>query len=52
MTADNALEIISFEPESKRLKAKLKASFISQMEFLPDLPKRVRFSDVYIKYGY
>lgn len=52
MSADNTLEIISYEPESKKLKAKLKASFIADKEYLPYLPKKVRFSDVYIEHGY
>ncbi len=51
-TAENILEIISFEPETQKLKARLKASFISEREFLPENPKRVRFSDVYIEHGY
>ncbi len=51
-SADNILEIISFEPENNRLKARLKASFISEREYLPDNPKNVRFSDVYIEHGY
>ncbi|KXK38872.1 MAG: hypothetical protein J5I52_07480 [Saprospiraceae bacterium] len=52
LSADNALEIISFDSETNKLKAKFKGSFISKKEYLPDLPKKVRFSDVYIEYGY
>ncbi len=52
MSADNAIEIISYEPESQKLKAKLKASFIADKEYLPYLPKNVRFSDIYIEHGY
>ncbi len=52
MSADNVFEIISYEPESKKLKARLKASFIAEKEYLPDNPKNVRFSDVYIEHGY
>lgn len=50
--ADNAIEIISFDSAAKKLKAKFKGSFVAKKEYLPDLPKKVRFSDVYIEYGY
>lgn len=52
LSEDNALEIISFDSTTKKLKAKFKGSFIAKEEYLPDLPKKVRFSDVYIEYGY
>ena len=52
LNADNALEIISFDSATKKLKAKFKGSFVAKKEYLPDLPKKVRFSDVYIEYGY
>lgn len=52
LNADNALEIISFDSATKKLKAKFKGSFVAKNENLPDLPKKVRFSDVYIEYGY
>ncbi len=51
-TADNKLEIISFDKEAKKLKARFKASFIGEKEYLPDLPKHVRFVDTYIEIGY
>lgn len=52
LSGENVIEIISFDAEAKKLKAKFKASFVAKKEFLPDLPKKVRFSDVYIEYGY
>jgi len=52
LSADNAFEIISFDPGTKKFRGKLKASFVASREFLPDLPKRVRFVDVYIEHGY
>ncbi|MCZ2099960.1 MAG: hypothetical protein LC107_00300 [Chitinophagales bacterium] len=52
LTDENIFEIISFEPEHNRLKARFKASYIANKEYLPDLPKKVRFSDVYIEHGY
>ncbi len=52
LNAENALEIISFDSATKKLKAKFKGSFVASKEYLPDLPKKVRFSDVYIEYGY
>lgn len=52
LNADNAIEIISFDSATKKLKAKFKGSFVAKKEYLPDLPKKVRFSDVYIEYGY
>lgn len=51
-SADNKLEIISFDKTTKKLKARLKASFIGEKEYLPDLPKHVRFIDTYIEHGY
>jgi len=50
--ADNILEIISFDKSTKKLKARVKASFIGDREFPPDLPKNVRFIDTYIEHGY
>jgi len=52
LSADNAFEIVSFDPGTKKFRGKLKASFVANREFLPDLPKRVRFVDVYIEHGY
>lgn len=52
LSEDNALEIISFDLDHRKLKAKFKGSFVAKNEYLPDLPKKVRFSDVYIEYGY
>ncbi|MEZ4911092.1 MAG: hypothetical protein R2774_09535 [Saprospiraceae bacterium] len=52
LSEENALEIISFDLDTKKFKAKFKGSFIAKKEYLPDLPKKVRFSDVYIEYGY
>ncbi len=50
--ADNKLEIISFDKQSKKLKAIFKASFIGRDQYPPDLPKHVRFVDTYIEIGY
>ncbi len=52
LNVDNAIEIISFDSATKKLKAKFKGSFVASKDYLPDLPKKVRFSDVYIEYGY
>jgi hypothetical protein len=52
INSDNKLEIISFDKTTKKLKARLKASFIGEKEYLPDLPKHVRFIDTYIEHGY
>ncbi len=49
---DNQLEILSIDRDAKKIKARLKASFIAKRAYLPDLPMRVRFSDVYIEHGY
>ncbi|MBK8621001.1 MAG: hypothetical protein IPN79_04395 [Saprospiraceae bacterium] len=51
-SADNKLEIISFDKTTQKFKARLKASFIGEKEYLPDLPKHVRFIDTYIEHGY
>ncbi len=51
-TADNVLEILAFDAEKKQFKAKFKATYVADKEYLPDLPKKVRFSDVYVEYGY
>ncbi len=50
--ADNKLEIISFDKEAKKLKARFKASFIGREQYPPDLPKHARFVDTYIEIGY
>jgi len=52
LSGHNKLEIISYNKETNRLKAKLSASFVTDKEFPPLLPKKVRFSDVYIEHGY